>query len=68
MIDISVIIPVYNEEKVIGRCLELLVRQTLKPKEIIVVDDGSMDGTLKAIEIAASQTPRNDIKILRQDH
>ena len=46
----------------------MLVRQTLKPKEIIVVDDGSMDGTLKAIEIAASQTPRNDIKILRQDH
>ena len=68
MKDISVIIPVYNEEKVIGRCLESLARQTLKPKEIIVVDDGSMDGTLKAIEIAASQTPRNDIKILRQDH
>lgn len=66
--DVSVVIPVYNEEKVVGRCLESLVRQTLKPKEIIVVDDGSTDGTEREVEIAASQTPRNDIKILRQNH
>ncbi len=68
MKDISVVIPVYNEEKVVGRCLESLARQTLQPKEIIVVDDGSADRTLKEIGIATSQTPRNDIKILRQNH
>ncbi len=39
---ISVIIPVYNEEKVIGACLESLSKQTL-PIEIIVVNDGSTD-------------------------
>src|SRR3990167_5069479 len=46
---ISVIIPVYNEEKVIGRCLESLACQTLKLKEIIVVDDGSSDKTLQVL-------------------
>jgi len=46
---ISVVIPVYNEKKVIGRCLESLGRQTLKPKEIIVVDDGSSDKTLEVL-------------------
>jgi glycosyltransferase involved in cell wall biosynthesis len=42
---ISVIVPVYNGEKTIGRCLEALLRQTKKPDEIIVVDDGSKDQT-----------------------
>ena len=46
---LSVIIPIYNEEKVIGRCLESLARQTLKPKEIIVVDDGSNDKTWEVL-------------------
>ena len=46
---LSVIIPVYNEEKVIGRCLESLGGQTCTPKEIIVVDDGSSDKTLEVL-------------------
>lgn len=67
---ISVIIPVYNEEKVIGKCLESLIRQTLKQKEIIVVDDGSTDKTLKEIGIATARRggPRNDVVVLRQEH
>jgi glycosyltransferase involved in cell wall biosynthesis len=45
---ISIIIPVLNEEKVIGRCLESLVRQSLPDAlfEVILVDNGSTDGTL----------------------
>lgn len=40
---ISVIVPVYNVEKYIDRCLQSLVNQTLQELEIIVVNDGSPD-------------------------
>ena len=36
---VSVIVPVYNKEKELERCLESLVNQTLKEIEIIVIDD-----------------------------
>ena len=42
---ISVIVPVYNGERYIDRCLESLVNQTWKNIEIILVDDGSTDGS-----------------------
>ncbi|MDQ6907901.1 MAG: glycosyltransferase, partial [Chloroflexota bacterium] len=42
---VSVIIPAYNEARVIARALGSLVDQTHPPHEIIVVDDGSTDGT-----------------------
>ncbi len=48
MIKYSVILPVYNEEKVIVNCLESLAKQTVaKDTEIIVVDDGSTDNSAK---------------------
>lgn len=39
----SIIIPVYNVEKYIERCLESVINQTVKPFEVILVDDGSED-------------------------
>ena len=45
MPDISVIIPAYNRAGLIGETLRSLLKQTLPAKEIIVVDDGSTDGT-----------------------
>lgn len=49
-IKISVIIPAYNVEKYINRCLESIISQTLKDIEIIVVNDGSTDSTLKKLQ------------------
>ncbi len=46
---ISVIIPTYQHGATIAACLESIRAQTLKPAEIIVVNDGSMDNTLDAI-------------------
>jgi glycosyltransferase involved in cell wall biosynthesis len=42
---VSVIIPVFNGEKTIGRTVECILHQSLRPFEIIIVDDGSTDGT-----------------------
>lgn len=47
---ISVILTVYNGEKVLARCLDSIISQTYKNLEIIVVNDGSTDGTQAIIE------------------
>ena len=50
MIKVSIIVPVYNVEKYIEKCLDSLVNQTLKEIEIIVVNDGSPDNSQKIID------------------
>ncbi|CDC07281.1 glycosyl transferase 2 family protein [Clostridium sp. CAG:343] len=47
---VSIIVPVYNVEKYIEKCLTSLVNQTLEDIEIIVVNDGSKDNSKKIIE------------------
>jgi len=49
-VKISVIIPVYNSEKYLERCIESVINQTLEEIEIIVVNDGSPDDSWKIIE------------------
>jgi glycosyltransferase involved in cell wall biosynthesis len=44
-IKITVVIPAYNAARFLPRCLESVFAQTLKPDEVIVVDDGSTDNT-----------------------
>lgn len=46
LIKVSVIIPVYNVEKYLKKCLDTVINQTLKEIEIICVDDGSSDNSL----------------------
>lgn len=60
---VSVIIPTYNEEKVIGKCLDSLSEQSLEDMEIIVVDDGSTDKTLEILQEIVDR-----IQVLKQQH
>lgn len=61
---ISVIIPVYNVKEYLRDCLESVIGQTYKNLEIIVVDDGSTDGSSKLCDELAEQDTR--IKIIHQ--
>ncbi len=47
---VSVIVPVYNVEKYLSKCLDSLVNQTLQEIEILLVNDGSLDNSEKIIE------------------
>ena len=49
-IDISIIVPVYNAEKYIERCIVSLINQSKKDIEIILINDGSSDNSKKIIE------------------
>ena len=56
-VKVSVIIPVYNVEEYIDKCLKSLVNQTLKEIEIIVVNDGSPDNSQKIIDKYVKKYP-----------
>lgn len=55
---VSIIVPMYNVEKYVDKCLESLLAQTLKEIEIIVVDDGSPDDSGMIAESYAVRDPR----------
>ena len=52
---VSIVIPVYNTEKFIKECIESALNQTYRQIEIIVVDDGSTDNSLKIIKKFSDQ-------------
>ncbi len=55
---ISIIVPVYNGEKYLQRCLDSIQNQTYADFEVIVVDDGSTDGTGNICDCMARMDPR----------
>lgn len=66
MIKVSVVIPVYNNEKYLDTCVKSLMNQTLEEIELIFVDDGSEDHSLSILEKYRETDSR--IIILRQQH
>lgn len=63
---ISVIVPMYNAERYIGKCLESVVRQTYPELEILVIDDGSVDKGPGICRKLAERDGR--IQVLRQEN
>ena len=55
---VSIIVPVYNVEQYLAKCLDSLVEQTLKNIEIILIDDGSSDSSPSIIDSYACKDER----------
>ncbi len=64
--DVSVVMPAYNAAATICRALGSIMRQTVKPREVIVVDDGSTDGTLAAVTAMAGQMGGVRLRLFHQ--
>jgi glycosyltransferase involved in cell wall biosynthesis len=62
---VSVIVPAYNVEKYISKCLESILNQTLRDFELIVTDDCSADGTMNILKAYAEKDER--IKIIQNE-
>lgn len=61
---VSIIIPIYNAEKTISRCLNSILSQTYKELEILLINDGSQDNSLKIMQNYAKQDSR--IKVINK--
>ena len=62
MVKVSVVVPIYNVERYLPECLDSIIAQRLKDIEIICVDDGSTDSSLKICEEYAAKDSR--IKVI----
>lgn len=63
---VSVIVPVYNVEKYMRQCVDSLVKQTLSDMEIILVDDGSTDGSPAICDMYAEKF--SNIKVIHKEN
>lgn len=63
---VSIIVPIYNGEKYIDRCIKSILGQSLKDIEIILIDDGSTDNTKDIISRYAKSD--NRIKVICKDN
>ena len=66
VVKLSVIIPVYNVEKYLKRCLDSVINQTLKDIEILCINDGSTDDSLSILEEYKSKDSR--IVVITQEN
>lgn len=64
---VSIIVPVYNNEKYLRKCLESLEKQTLDEIEIIIVNDGSTDGSQEIIDEFSNKYPEKIKSFIQQN-
>lgn len=64
----SIIIPVYNAEDSIVVCLNKIAKQTFPDFELVIVNDGSKDNSLEAINDFTAQHPAMSINVIDQDN
>ena len=55
---VSIIVPVYNAEKTIGRCIESILKQEFTDFELLLIDDGSTDGSGILCDVYAEKDSR----------
>jgi len=67
VVKVSIIVPVYNTEKYLNKCLDALTGQTLEDIEILLVNDGSTDGSLAIMEEYRTKYPQK-VKILVKEN
>lgn len=65
--DISVVVPVYNVKTYLTACLDSIINQDMESFEIIIVDDGSTDGSGESAEQYASQHPHK-VRVIHQEN
>jgi len=58
MVNISIIIPVYNKEKFLKKCIDSVLKQTYTEIEIILIDDGSIDKSKEIISEYVTEYPK----------
>ncbi len=63
----SVVVPIYNTETYLGRCLDSLVKQTFRDMEIICVDDGSTDGSPAIIDEFSRRYPDRIVSLKQEN-
>lgn len=64
---VTIVIPAYNEERYIGKCLASCIGQTSAPDEIIVVNNKSTDNTASIVRRYQAENPHIDIQLLEQN-
>ena len=64
---VSIVLPTCDRREQTRQCVESLLDQTFESFEIVLVDDGSADGTAEAIEALAASRPDRRVRVLRND-
>ena len=66
-VKISVIIPIYNSEKYLNKCLDSILNQTFSDLEIVAINDGSTDNSQKILDSYIEKYPSRIISIYQEN-